>query len=130
MTGRTTQAEREIAVRMGCEAERLARSAGLTQRGVSIKANDTPETVRQMKRGHMPDSIKLYRLADVLGVSMHDLMRDAIAGTSTKGGCVAKAIIEGGSTGIPTDNMLSLEGLGPAARLALMTLVQELRTRD
>lgn len=80
LSRRTTPEEREVAVRLGREAERLARAVGLSARGASIKANRTPETVRQMKLGHMPDSMKLYRLAEVLGVSMHDMIGVAVAG--------------------------------------------------
>lgn len=128
MIPRTTAEEREIAVRLGYEAERLAQGMGMSARAVSLRANDNPDTIRQMQGGHVPNSLKLYRLATVLGTSMHDMM--AAADLHARMVDVARNH-DPSSTGKVrkgrTEHMLDLSGLGPASRLALLTLAEELK---
>ena len=131
MLQRTTPEEREIAGRLGHEAERIARGLGMSASAASIRANGNPDTIREMKNGHVPKSLKLYRLADVLMTSMHDMMKAAIADRK-----VSATVSEAGEDRPPIepeddpgDQMLDMKGLGPASRLALMTLVEELKSR-
>ena len=117
-------------MRLGQLAESLANERGLTARGASIAANGSADTVRHMKHGHVPDCISLHHLAERLGVSLQEMMRQAMDKDPEAPGSMAPQVKKAPKASHETADMLDIRGLAPAAKLALMTLATALRQGD